>query len=1551
MRKLKLIFAACALMMGAGQTWATVDWTDKTSVITNPSFETDAAVSNATGNALNSASVTGWTILPTTTVSNAQAAVVNSSSTLSVLSGSDGATTGSKYFYVRQNWNNTGNFGITQTIAAANVPEGYYLLTCKIKTTSSTPASSHWYLSIQEGDKAAVVNSNAGSASEWLNYGVMLYKESDATNLTISAYMVAGASGDNKHYAMLIDDVQLKYVSPSDYNGISSTNTLDMTGAIYNEGIYNATNTVLPRGWQEYGRSKGNDNRTEGTGDTQLEGWANETFSRDYYQTINNLPSGKYTMTAKCHDSKSSGAYAYIYSNSIRQQVTMTADYSNITTPELSVTNGTVNIGIKIESGGATWMTGDNFRMTFTNPQRLSETDITTFTNNSEMTADTWYKYTIPTDGDYTFSVTDGTILYSVEDLAVLPSTTLASTSDASSVAFAEGSTLYIRSTKDQTLEISRVTPVVENGTYYLYDATNKVFLSRGDSYGTRATVDKYGLPFIWSNYSKCISFLDWSDSYMFFDQNDHTNCWVYTDGAADKGDNRLFAFEETTGGYYLRDLDKAVYLKNDGSVITVPTTTAGDATVWVLKTKEEHDAIVTAYATDNKTNVITDASLTSETNAAGFETWLAANRAAKDKTSLVTMPKFTSDTDADAAAWPFTAVRIDGNINYGTDYAESFRKSGYFAQTVTGLSEGIYKVTVNAFERINGYAVCNTMGADGWEPVTAYLEANGQKTQLASWYSDKTDTNNPNNTSEAATAFNNDKYRVEVYAYVDDSGELEIKINKPSFAWDSWVLFNNVTLTYYDTSISDAERTDILDEATTAMGSPMKASLYQALATAKSNFEDENTVPNYNALRTAIDNTATSISSYANMYTNYLSPLNTYFATTNFVQSSAYDTYLSYKDAYDNYTDAETADVENATANGLSITSGGGTNYTSTYSLFMLPSWTIGGNAASTTGSGFYINTWSTESAGEGDAKDFANPFYEYWVSSGSLAATTLEGTITGLTANTAYDVTANVRVQGSSKVAGSITMEVEGGVPVDVTAGSQIGETTRYIESYTATGVTDGSGNLVLRFNVAANSNISWLAFRDVNYSVSETTASNNFTALNSAISNVESNLGFEDGEYAPYNNIDKVNALTTAKAFDQDRYYTPAAITAATTALTSVDWTEANDGEVNAIYDGDFDDAKDNVATNTLPKGWHGSDSHYSDGYWVRYMYSDGTSNTGLLHFSNSSAMMTKSTPRYGLDEGYTMPLKADTYYKLTFDFAGWGGGNSSLYTTIVVTDGDDNAVTVIPSRTETQNENGNSNSSAWKTYTGLFKTGSAGNYKLKFDKVEGDGSSYQITYGNIELKKAVAENITIAEDATSAPSVSYANVTLARAFNKGWNAVCLPFATAAFNDAEIAEFTGETGTENVTLNFTRVDAFEANKPYLVYFPAAVAANKVINGVLVNPATVNAEGTAFDFMGTYVVTDIEAGNWVISDGALKKASATISLKPTRTYFAPKAAGARIAGFTIDDDQTTGIAVIDRNGEMEIATDVYNLSGQKMNGQLKKGIYIVNGKKTVIK
>ena len=1086
------------------------------------------------------------------------------------------------------------------------------------------------------------------------------------------------------------------------------------------------------------------------------------------------------------------------------------------------------------------------------------------------------------------------------------------------------GAVGYKADAANAAISLTVKTPAVFDGTYYLYDETNKRFLSRGANYGTRATVDLYGIPFnVTTNAENAslISFLDWSDTYMFFDNTNHSSCWIYTDGAASKDDDRLFTFEATTGGYYLRDAAKAVYVKHDNSVLTVPTTVEGEATKWTLKSNTEYNAIVAQYATDNKNSVITSASLT--TTAAEFDTYLTDNFAAKDKTSKIVMPKFTSDKDADEAAWPFTSVRNDGDINYGTDFAEAFRKSGSFAQTITGLDEGIYKVTVNAFERINGYEVCNSMGGNGWEPVTASFEANGEKVRLASWYSDKIGTNNPDNTGEAATAFNNDKYKIVLYTYVSNNGELELRINKPSFAWSSWVLFNNVTLTFYK-ALTDQDKLDIIAEAEAEMAKPMKPSLYQALSSAKTTFEGSQTVPNYNALRTAIENTATSVASYAAMNTNYLEPITALLASSNIIDqtSSAYTDYVAYKAKYDNYTVSTTADIENADANALTIWQGNGARYTNIANILMATGWKIGGADALTNNSGFYANVWSTENEGTAPAKDFARPFYEMWVSSGSIAANTLTKTITGLTANAVYSVSANVRVQGNDKVDGSITLKAGEGTAIDVTAGSKIGSTSRYIGAYTAYGQADADGKLTITITIAADSKVSWLAFRDVKYvavDAADIAQTDDYNNLTTAINTAEGKtLGFENGEYAPYNNAVALEALAAAKAIDQTAINMKATVSAATTALTSATWT-ANAADVECVYNGNFAEVLTGWTCSSWGQQFTDVPNTIAEGITTAYRY-----NPGSLQYGNTGI--------------YSMPLKANTVYQLKYYY---GALDQNVTPTVSVLNSTDGMAAMSFTATSTNYK------TSMNSIDMVFVTGAAGNYVLA---IAGDKN---LVVTGVSIKKAANQYLEFA-DGTPLPKYApstYPMVKITRTLAAGkWATAVYPFAVSGVdNIAVLNSYDKTTGT----LSFTSAASSEANKPFLMRSTAGVTEISLNNVAVAAAAATDVTKSEATLKGVYTATTVDnsAKNYVLKDNKIYSIGANnATVNPYRAYIQVAQDTSAPLYFTVDGE-TTGIGTtLNEKGQMTNDKVVYDLQGRKVTKPMK-GMYIQNGRKVVIK
>lgn len=330
MKKLKLLLTAFALLGGVNLANA-IDWTDKTSLITNPSFETDEAISNLTTCGWATDRATGWTIAPNSP-GNSQVGIGNSSSTIQGIASSFSPSAGDKYFYMRENWNPNTTFSVSQTIPDGSIPAGIYRLTVKAAMFSSY--ASTYTLSLQEEGQTAATNSfsYAGTANSesWRDWSVMLVKRADDTDLTITAaYKTPSNNEGSKHYALLLDDVKLEYLT-----GVTSENTFDMTSWIVNPSFELNTFT----GTQDPGSSIAENNGTinKPTGYTcyfNVEGWrdcsANTTAPADgtycmnswfgtireqkFYQTIDYLPEGVYEISAKVRtdQTETTGIYTY----------------------------------------------------------------------------------------------------------------------------------------------------------------------------------------------------------------------------------------------------------------------------------------------------------------------------------------------------------------------------------------------------------------------------------------------------------------------------------------------------------------------------------------------------------------------------------------------------------------------------------------------------------------------------------------------------------------------------------------------------------------------------------------------------------------------------------------------------------------------------------------------------------------------------------------------------------------------------------------------------------------------------------------------------------------------------------------------------------------------------------------------------------------------------------------------------------------------------------------------------------------------------------------
>lgn len=211
--------------------------------------------------------------------------------------------------------------------------------------------------------------------------------------------------------------------------------------------------------------------------------------------------------------------------------------------------------------------------------------------------------------------------------------------------------------------------------------------------------------------------------------------------------------------------------------------------------------------------------------------------------------------------------------------------------------------------------------------------------------------------------------------------------------------------------------------------------------------------------------------------------------------------------------------------------------------------------------------------------------------------------------------------------------------------------------------------------------------------------------------------------------------------------------------------------------------------------------------------------------------------------------------------------------------------------------------------------------------------------------------------------SANDGELATVTLQRSIKVGYNTVCLPFGLTAVQvqalfGAESVVYTySETSADanSVDLTFSTLSAGNiiANTPVLVKATVASTENVIAGVIIAAPAATPAvEGTNFDYVGVYANTTFAEGDYFLGtkEGTqyVFQSNGTDSAKPFRAYFQKKTTGNVRANLFIDGVATAIEAIEAQPAEQNGA--IFNLAGQRVN-KAQKGLYIINGKKVVIK
>ena len=418
----------------------------------------------------------------------------------------------------------------------------------------------------------------------------------------------------------------------------------------------------------------------------------------------------------------------------------------------------------------------------------------------------------------------------------------------------------------------------------------------------------------------------------------------------------------------------------------------------------------------------------------------------------------------------------------------------------------------------------------------------------------------------------------------------------------------------------------------------------------------------------------------------------------------------------------------------------------------------------------------------------------------------------------------------------------------------------------------------------------------------------------------------LGFQAGEFAPYNNLALVQAIAAAKAIDQTAVNSQESVQAAAEAITSAGGI-ANETEVNAVYDGTFAVA----AANGAPAGWTMSNNTLGGDYHSRVFNGDerlsefNETNSALFIRFDGTNSDRGSQYFYGNTEGYTMPLKANTYYRITVDFAGWGSTGKTLRMNLKGPDG-------FAKSQEYKHEHKADTESGYtpQQFNIVFQTGNTeGNYVIGFQCPGNDNNKHNAVISNLRLFTEPESSATLA-------------VTDAK-----YGTFIAPFAVEIPNGVTAYTIESSNGNELV-LTEVESDDIAANTPVVVFSENEV--NEVFNGYSL---AIKDSYTVGWLTGTYEDIDAPDGKYIMQKQNDKVGFYHVDynylaqegmdkpkVRANRAYLTAPADAAGARAFFFDGGETTGISAIEAlaNGDAQI----FNVNGVQQ-PRLTKGLNII--------
>ena len=234
---------------------------------------------------------------------------------------------------------------------------------------------------------------------------------------------------------------------------------------------------------------------------------------------------------------------------------------------------------------------------------------------------------------------------------------------------------------------------------------------------------------------------------------------------------------------------------------------------------------------------------------------------------------------------------------------------------------------------------------------------------------------------------------------------------------------------------------------------------------------------------------------------------------------------------------------------------------------------------------------------------------------------------------------------------------------------------------------------------------------------------------------------------------------------------------------------------------------------------------------------------------------------------------------------------------------------------------------------------------------YKKVESTPEIPEVTFSeNAEDNSVIAANELLVVNATLERTLS----------NAYWSTFSVPFnvtadqVTAVLGEGvELRKFQGSEGT---VIKFQEATTIEAGHAYLVK-PAETVTNPVFEGVTVENTTgiKDSDNRGYGFVGAVIKKTLKTDHTELFLGTDAKfyypeSEAKATMKGLRGYFVVPA-GTENSKLSVDVEGS-GIATSINSMNIEGMGDgnIYNLNGQRVNAP-QKGLYIMNGKKVIIK